>query len=593
MNKALSRCLCLIAAAALVALGLSPARASATTFCVPGFDPERCPDNGANVAQADLETAMQGEATDGEADTVIIAPGTYADPDTFEPTGADPLTIEGAGAGEAGDAQATRLTTESTGNVFVVNLAASLGRPIVMRDLTVVVPASLPDNQGSGIQVGGDTLEGVDVEVANPHSSAIPSWPEGGTYMGGRIYPTGGGVVERAIGTGVSGLAGQLAIADVTLVEPVIGVWAESSAIPVSVRRATVERSLQGAFDASQGGQLNVANSVAISASAPTALDALANTAEGTAIEADHLTLVHEGSPSGSTAVSSRSSSTGNAEVTVENSILRGYAHPYGRTAFSSGTADLTVRYSNLGGEVVADSGPGTLDAGTGNIDAEPLFAGAPPFSSAMDLALLPGSPSVDAGNPAPGGAPADFLGAPRPLDGDGDGTAVRDQGAFELQPPPPSEGSPTPSSEASQPTPTATPGGAVDRFVTLRVFGKRVAVSSRGVAYLRLRCPTGEAHPPCRGRLVLRTAGKLRLGQGKQAKRRRVVLGRAGFEIGAGLTKAVRLKLRGHGLRLLRHHPGARQLIAVARVGDAVGNHAGVRRRLRAAFRGSRDTGQ
>ena len=37
------------------------------------------------------------------------------------------------------------------------------GRPIVMRDLTVVVPASLPDNQGSGIQVGGDTLEGVDV----------------------------------------------------------------------------------------------------------------------------------------------------------------------------------------------------------------------------------------------------------------------------------------------------------------------------------------------------------------------------------------------------------------------------------------------
>ena len=576
MSEASSRRLWSIAAVAVAALGLLPVTARATTFCVPGFDPERCPDNGSNVAQADLETAMQAEAADGEADTVIVAPGTYADPDTFEPTGADPLTIEGAGAGEAGDPQATRLTTESSANVYVIDLAASFGRAIVMRNLTVVVPASLPDNQGAGIQVGGDTLEGVDVEVANPHSNAIPAWPGGGTYEGGRIYPTGAGIVERGIDTGVSGLPGQLAIADVTLVEPVSGISAESSPIPVSVRRTTVERPLQGAYDASQGGQLDVVNSVAISASALTAVDALANTAADTKIEADHLTLVHEGPPSGSTAVSSRSSSTGNTEVTVENSILRGYEHPYGRIAYSSGAADLAVRYSNLGGEVVADAGPGTLDIGAGNIDAEPLFAGAPPYGSATDLALLRGSASVDAGDPAPGGEPVDFLGAGRPLDGDGDGTAIRDQGAFELQPPPLPGG--------AQPL-----GAPVDRFVTVRILGKRIGLSSRGVGRLRLRCPASERNPPCRGKLVLRTRAKLRLGRGKRAKRRRVVLARARFSIDRGRTRSVPLKLKRGKLRLLLHRRRARQLVAVVRVGDAAGNHAAVRRRLQALLRRSR----
>jgi len=568
-----------IAAIALCAV-LAAASARATTFCVPAFDPERCPDNGSNVAQADLETAMQSEAADGEADTVIVAPGTYSDPDTFEPTGADPLTIEGAGAGEAGDPQATRLTTESSANVYVVNLAASSGRTIVMRGLTVVVPASLPDNQGAGIQVGGDTLEGVDVEVANPHSSAIPSWPEGGAYAGGRIYPTGGGVVERAIDTGVSGLAGQLAIAGVTLVEPVTGIWAESSAIPISAQRVTVERALQGAFIASQGGQLDVGNSVAISASVPTTLDALANTAEETAIEADHLTLVHEGSPSGSTAVASRSSSTGNAEVAMENSILRGYPHPYGRTAFSSGAADLAVRYSNLGGEVVADSGPGTLDAGTGNIDADPLFAGAAPFGSATDLALLPGSASVDAGDPAPGGAVADFLGEVRPLDGDGDGIAIRDQGAFELRVPAPPKEEPQSMAPASRP---ASPTGAV----AVRILGRRLRFNRRGVARLRLRCPASEPSPPCRGRLVLRTLLKLRLGKGAKAKRRRLALARARFELAAGRTGAVRLRLKGRKLRLVRHSRRARRVVAIARVRDAAGSRATVQHRLRATLGG------
>jgi hypothetical protein len=50
----------------------------------------------------------------------------------------------------------------------------------------------------------------------------------------------------------------------------------------------------------------------------------------------------------------------------------------------------------------------------------------------AADYHLAEGSPSIDTGNPAPGGLLTDFEGTVRPLDGNGDGSKVRDQGAFE-----------------------------------------------------------------------------------------------------------------------------------------------------------------
>ncbi len=574
--------------APIVALAamLTAAPAQATTFCVPTFDPARCPNDGLNVAQANLETAMQSDASDGEADTVVVAPGTYTDPESFDTAGSDALTIEGAGAGGAADPTATRLTTSSTGNIYVVNLAASLARDVVMRDLTVVVPPSLPDNQGAALQIADDTLERVDVEVANPYSDAMPSWPEGGAYKEGTIYPVGNGVVRTAIGTGNVAFPGQVSVEDATLVEPLYGIWGQHPEIPASVERTTIERPSQVAVLASEGGQVTATNSVVLVDGSITALDAAANTAADAEVDADHLTIVQEGPASGSAAGSS-ASSTGKSTMLVENSILRGFGVPYSRVSTGGGEADLTIRYSNSElGEGGPDSGPGTLDVGTGNIDADPLFAGAAPYGSPIDLELQPGSPSVDAGDPAPGGATTDFLGAARPQDGDGDGTAIRDQGAFELQPA--SEPAPGPS---PQPSPGPGPAGGAeatsagpaqaDTAVALRILGKRVRIDRRGIARLRLLCPATEQSPPCAGTLRLRTRARLRLG--KAGKRRHLVLSRARFEIPAGKTRAIGLRVPARKLRLLRERGRARRLVALARVSDGSGNRGTARHRLQA----------
>jgi hypothetical protein len=433
---------------------LAPAGASATTICVPGFH-AGCADDGTKLAQADLETALNTQANDGEADEVRIAPGTYVDPDTFEVNGTDALDIVGSGPAE------TTLTSSANMNVFVVSIQF-LGRQVDMRDLEIEVPSSFPDGAGSGLQGENVHLENVDVVSHNPLANGV-FLGDDSSFRDGEIRGAGGGSLGVGIQP-VGGATGTLSIERTRIVgshqaivvnNPNVDVRAQrietlgSTATPISVRT----------------GDLIVEN--ALLAGAPgSAIFARSDSAASSSITARHVTMVGTGTLQH--AVAAVATSTGDANLTLTNSIAAGYPEDKGllRAATNgagNGEANVTVRHSNID-TTPNESGNGTLDVDGANIHADPRFRGG------SDYRLCPESPSVDAGDAIDAGLPADDLdGAPRPVDGNGDGGARRDMGAYETQPgaapctapdpdpspdpdPGPGDGDPGPSGDGSPP---------------------------------------------------------------------------------------------------------------------------------------------
>lgn len=130
------------------------------------------------------------------------------------------------------------------------------------------------------------------------------------------------------------------------------------------------------------------------------------------------------------------------APATLENTLIaantdNGNEAPDCQGAYTSGGFNL------IG---VASACTGFTDG----VDGDQVGAGADPIDPLLQaladnggptptLALMPGSPAIDAGNPTgcsdSTGAPLlfDQRGNPRPADGDGDGSAICDVGAFEL----------------------------------------------------------------------------------------------------------------------------------------------------------------
>lgn len=220
------------------------------------------------------------------------------------------------------------------------------------------------------------------------------------------------------------------------------------------------------------------------------------------------------------------------------------------------------IDYSNLDlslGAIAEEGTEGTVTTafGPGNRAGSPLFIA--PASGDYRLAL--GSPAIDIGGAdLVTGEPTDLAGTPRPQDGDGDGVALLDAGAFEHGAVP----------VRSKSTP--------DRTVKVEILGKRLRLSRSGAARLRLRCFRDEQSPPCRGKVTLRTKGKVDF----SGKRRRVVLAKGRFSIAAGHTVSIPLALSPAKAGLLRSDPRARQALVTAQVGDGAGNRATNRKPMR-----------
>lgn len=428
---------------ALLATGLAAPSAHATTFCVPAFH-AACPDNGTNVAQTNLETAMGTLGGDGVADTVIAAPGVYTDLVTFEPAGSDALVVQGAGIGQS------TLTTASTGNVFVVNLNMG-ARAVTLRDLTIRMPASLPDNSGAGIQTRDGTLvERVAFDSQNPGAfgtTAIASVLGALTLKDVQAGASNGGALDSGLRASAS--ATSVTIDGLRVTAPTATALQFNGVPTATAANVTVLDAKQPAVSVSQGA-VTVGNLVATTASAST-LSVFANTSNPASLTVDHATLAKAGGVAGSPFYVA-ATSTGNASMTVRSSIATGYTSAYLRSGkVGGGSASIGISHSDVPQAGALENGPGAALL-TNVITADPLFVAAP-----GDLRLAAGSPAIDTGDPAGAGPATDLDGAARVTDGNGDGTARRDMGAYELPAPAPTVvAEPVVSPPVADPAPSA-----------------------------------------------------------------------------------------------------------------------------------------
>jgi hypothetical protein len=121
----------------------------------------------------------------------------------------------------------------------------------------------------------------------------------------------------------------------------------------------------------------------------------------------------------------------------------------------------------------------------------------------------------------------------------------------------------------ASSALPGPPPGSPPDTAAPeLRIASTAVRLTRKGIAKVKLTCPSSEPDGPCAGDLTLRTKGKVRW----RGHRRKVTLGATTFSIPSGNTVGVKVRLsRAH--RKLVESLGSLLVKATAKVHDALGN--------------------
>ena len=423
MSRATRAVVLSVALAIFTAIAAAPA--SATTFCVPGFH-AGCLDNGSNVAEADLEAAMNTNDTDGIGDRVLVGAITYTGPDSLRPLGTDPLTVIGSGTGQ------TRITSSSTSNSFVVNLSQ---RPTQMRDLTIVIPASFPDfpSSGSALQATNSSFDRVNVESLNDRSSAAVSMLGDITFRDCRFYGAEGGTINVGARANDALGPGTLRLVRTEIDDAVTGVVANTPDIEVRLEQSKVSEPENFAARAGTGGRLSIENSV-IEAGSSHAIEVVTSSlpAEQTSrVSVASSTIVAKANATNAplSVTIGGGPNSADAEVTVADSIIRGFDNTWDVDAPAGpglGTASLVLTGSNFPAIGLPVDSLSVDFSDSRNIDQDPLFFGP------SDYRLRPGSPSIDAAANAADRPRLDFDGSRRPLDGNGDGVAIRDQGAFE-----------------------------------------------------------------------------------------------------------------------------------------------------------------
>jgi len=422
-----------MAIAVVVAALAFAAPASATTFCLPNTSFAACP--AGSTAPASLEAALTTNASDGTPDSIVIDTGLTIDTTGgAASTGTDPLEIAGAGRGPGVDA--TRVsTTANLTNSVVLNVQS---RPTTIHDLTIVDPATFPSGFGTGLRTGSATVQNVDVQSLNVGGSDGVILGGGSTFIDGAFYGDtgieGAGTLDGAVTTDAP--TGGVTVSRVTINDAALGVSLFNGNASLTLRRSLIVNPTSEGVLVNDTGIGNIQNTVIQTNGTAVALSAQQLNDGHTAIlTVKNVTAVRSGATDAQPALNSSVNVgvTGSAQMVVDDSIISGYANSHARTGSASGTANLTIRHSDLFYSGMFPSGfstgTGSLFFAPSNIYADPLFAGA------TDFHLLAGSLAIDQADPA-ATIVEDFDGSARPTDGDGDGVARNDMGAFEYQPP-------------------------------------------------------------------------------------------------------------------------------------------------------------
>lgn len=405
-----------VAGPAIALVPLSAAHAADNVICVGAPVGVTC-----STTAATIPAALQAANNNGLADTIRIGPGTYTDGPYSANGGTEGLTLQGSG-------DTTVLVMPATAGAQAAFVDAAKA---TVRDLKISMDNA--DSTGDwGISVFQTVVDNVTVEGAIT-MSALAFLATDSNLNNVRVqFPAN-------FGRGIN-IIGDVQVSD-AVISAATGVQGGQLSGIQRMTRSRITSSSRGIIVAE--GDFTVDNTlIDLGTSGGAGLRAgTAETGQSAAfITADHVTIVG-GGPGSRGAYAEAGAATGKHTATIQlsNSVIHGPATSIETWATNDGEqggdseAVVPVSYSDYDAQTVVETiganGTGGVLEGAGNIDADPLFVDA----ATGNYLPGPGSPVIDAGNPAAGTSTTDLVGHARVRDGNGDITAIRDLGALEV----------------------------------------------------------------------------------------------------------------------------------------------------------------
>ena len=405
----------LVGALALPLVPATPAYAATNNICVGAFV------GTCDSTVATVQLALTAAGSDGVDSVVNIAPGTYADgPYFLNGSPSDALAVHGSGFSTI-----VTLAAAPSNDTYISMTGATL------TDLLVQLEGDQSSNDSAITAYAGSVIDTVLVDgTATAAATGVFVTGSQMTFSSVNMGSSGGGTAMRSLGGNT--------VTSTSLAAPSAFTTTTTQSAPDVLSGLTIVATDVGVNVAS--GTVSIDDSlVSIGSGNGVALAAASGNAITTpkTLNADHVTVV--GGGPGSEGVRARSvvaNALQTSTVNLTNSVVRG--PDTSLTAFASnngsqsGPSVATVNvshtaYEDLSNTVAPVTGSGGVVLGTGNTTADPQFSGP------GDYHPVPGSPVIDAGNPAGGGPAVDLEGNDRVQDGNADGIDRRDMGAYEL----------------------------------------------------------------------------------------------------------------------------------------------------------------